>query len=106
MNIQAKRLMQAIEHFQGRTKGAGDIPKDVHSAIEALHKALNLPAPGKDSPGAREALKVAPGTTGAGEPMNKAALGVDGPSPGQREARSLSQQIHEAAASIVEANKQ
>lgn len=101
-NMQVQRLIQAIEHFQSRSKGAADIPKGVQSAIETLHKELNLPAPERNTPGSRAAHAVAPGTRGAAEPFPKAAKGIDGPSPGQREARSLSQEIHDAAVSIAE----
>jgi hypothetical protein len=106
MSIHVQRLLQALENYNTRTKGAEDQPKGVQEAVAALVKALGTPAPGRDTPGQREALKVAPGTVGTGAPMEKAAVGIDGPSPGQREAKSLSQQIHEAAASIVDANKQ
>lgn len=100
MSIHEQRLLQAIENYVTRTKG-GEVPKGSEDALSALKKVLGAPAPGKDSPGAREALKVAPGTVGAGEPMNKAAKGIDGPSPGQREAQSISQQIQEAAQAIA-----
>lgn len=100
MSIHEQRLLQAIQNYNNRNKG-GEVPKGVDEAISALTKALGTPAPGKDTPGAREALKVAPGTTGTGEPIGKAALGIDGPSPGQREAQSLSQQIADAAAAIA-----
>lgn len=100
-NMQVQRLLQAIEHFNSRTKGAQDIPKEVVAAVEGLHKALNVPPPGRNTPGSREAYAVAPGTRGAAEPFPKAARGIDGPSPGQREARSLSQEIHDAATSIA-----
>jgi hypothetical protein len=100
MSIETQRLLQAVQNFKTRSKG-GELPKGTEEALEALTKALGAPAPGRDTPGARAALKVAPGTTGAGEPFPKAARGVDGPSPGQREALSLSQQINEAAESIA-----
>jgi hypothetical protein len=55
-----------------------------------------------DTPGRREARKLAPGTDGTGEHFRKAARGPDGPSPGQREARNLSSDIAKAAAEISE----
>lgn len=100
MSIHQQRLLQALESYVTRTKG-GEQPKGAEEAIQALQKVLGTPAPGRDTPGAREAFKVAPGTKGTGEPIDKAAKGIDGPSPGQREAQSLSQQIHEAAAAIA-----
>jgi hypothetical protein len=105
MNMQAKRLLEAVEHFQGRTKGAEDISPEVADAVKALHEALGMPAPDRNTPGARAALKVVPGTKGSGETFAKAAKGVDGPSPGQRAAQSLSQQINDAAAEIVSRNQ-
>ena len=104
MSVNQQRLLQAIENFQRRNKGEERNDK-VEEAIGALTKLLSAPAPGRDTPGAREALKVAPGTRGAGEDMSRAAVGIDGPSPGQREARSLSQQIHEAAQAIVDSQQ-
>jgi len=100
MSVHEQRLLQAVQNYVTRTKG-GELPKGALEAVQALQKALGTPAPGKDTPGQRETLKVAPGTRGTGEPMEKAALGVDGPSPGQREAQSLGQQIVEAAASLA-----
>ena len=100
MSIEAQRLLQAVQNYRTRTKGA-ELPKGTEEALAAVQKALSAPEPGRDTPGARAALKVAPGTKGAGEPMQKAAVGIDGPSPGQREAQSLSQQIQEAAESIA-----
>lgn len=99
MSIHEQRLLQAIENYVSRTKG-GEVPKGAEEAISALQKVLGTPAPGKDTPGQREALKVSPGTVGTGADISRAARGVDGPSPGQREAMSLSQQIADAAAAI------
>jgi len=100
VSIENQRLLQAVQNFKTRSKGA-ELPKGTQEALEALTKALSAPSPGRDTPGERAALKVAPGTTGAGEPMAKAAKGIDGPSPGQREAQRLSQQIQDAAESIA-----
>lgn len=99
MSYHEQRLLQAIQNYQTRTKG-GEVPKGIEEALGALSKVLGTPAPGQDTPGAREALKVAPGTTGTGEDISKAAKGIDGPSPGQREAQNLGQQIVEAAAAL------
>ena len=99
MSVHEQKLLQAIQNYSTRTKG-GEVPKGIEEALGALTKVLSTPAAGSDSPGAREALKVAPGTVGTGEDISKAAKGVDGPSPGQREAMSLSQQIVDAAASL------
>lgn len=103
MSMEIQRLLQAAEHFKARTRGA-ELPKGALEAVDALQKALGEPMPERDTPGARAALRVAPGTKGTGEPFSKAARGVDGPSPGQREAQSLSQQIQEAAESIAAKN--
>lgn len=105
MNTQTKRLLQALEQFQERTKGAKDLSPDVGKAIEALQGALNAPPVSEDSPGRLSALDAVKGTTGAGEPMEKAAKGPDGPSPGQTEGRSMSEQIHEAAQAIAASAK-
>jgi hypothetical protein len=104
MSVNEQRLLQALANYQRGTKG-GEVPKGVEEAIKGLQGALSEPAPSRDTPGMRAALSVAPGTKGTGEPISKAAKGVDGPSPGQTEAKSVSQQIAEAAASIVEAQK-
>ena len=94
------RLLDAIERYQGRTS-KGEPKQGVSEALQGLLKALGTDGPARDTPGAREARRVAPGTDGTGEHYSKAAIGRDGPSPGQREARSLSQEIQEAAESIV-----
>lgn len=99
-NAEVQRLLQAMSHFSARTRGA-QLPKGVQEGVEALQQALGQPLPGHDSPGSREALAVAPGTKGTGAPMAKAALGPDGPSPGQKEAQGLSGQIAAAAAEIA-----
>lgn len=104
MSQEVQRLLQAVEHFKARTRGA-ELPKGAQEAVDGLTKALGQPMPGRDSPGARQALALAPGTTGTGVPMEQAATGVDGPSPGQRAAQSqgsgISKEIQEAAAQIV-----
>jgi hypothetical protein len=100
MNSQTMRLMQALEFFSARTRGS-QLPKGVEEAIAALQSTLGHPAPGNDTPGTREALKVAPGTDGTGENFRKAAIGVDGPSPGQKEAHGVSAEIAKAAAQIA-----
>ena len=99
-NSQAMRLMQALEFFNSRTRGS-ELPKGVSEAVQGLQKALGQPAPGADTPGARAALKVAPGTDGTGENYRKAAVGVDGPSPGQKEANGISAEIAKAAEAIL-----
>jgi ribosomal protein S6E (S10) len=104
MSQAVQRLLQAVENFKTQTRGA-ELPQGAQEAVEAVQKALGQPMPGRDTPGAREALKLAPGTTGTGVPMQDAAKGPDGPSPGQREAKSVSAAIDEAAAAIVAAQK-
>lgn len=99
--IEAQRLLQAISHFKARTRGAA-LPKGTEEALKGLAEALGTSMPDRDTPGGREALKVAPGTRGTGEPFPKATLGPDGPSPGQRAAqKSASQEMDEAATGLA-----
>lgn len=77
-------LLNAIAEFSDNPPG--ELPDGVLEAIQGLGKDLAGFAGNPDaSPGQREAMKVAPGTDGTGEPFPKAGVGVDGPSPGQRE---------------------
>lgn len=96
---EVQRLLQAVSHFQARTRGA-ELPKGASEAIEGLQKSLGSPMPGRDTPGAREALKAAPGATG--EPMERAAKGTDQPSPGQREAMNVSEEMRAQAKEAAE----
>jgi hypothetical protein len=105
MSQAVQRLLQAAEHFKTQTRGA-ELPEGAQEAVDALQKALGQPMPGRDTPGAREALKLAPGTQGTGAPMKDAAKGPDGPSPGQREAQGVSAAIDKAAAEIAAAHRQ
>lgn len=100
MSGEQQRLLQAIEHFNSRTRGA-ELPKGVAEAVQGLQKALGQPMPGRDTPGAREALKLAPGNA-TGVPMEQAAKGSDSASPGQREALSVSEEIDAAAQKAAE----
>jgi hypothetical protein len=97
---QSQRLVQAVQHFQERTRGE-ELPKETQDAIKGLLNALEGGTPARDTPGGRAALKAAPGTDGTGEPMERAVKGPDGPSPGQRAARSVSQEVKEAVANIA-----
>jgi hypothetical protein len=102
--IEAQRLLQAVEHFKARTRGA-ELPKGVDEALKGLGKALETPMPDRDTPGGREALKVAPGTRGTGEHFSQAVKGRDGPSPGQKEAElaggGVSKEVSEAATALA-----
>lgn len=100
MSAEVQRLLQAVEHFKARTRGA-ELPKGAEEALEGLAKTFSEPMPGRDTPGQRAALSVAPGATGV--PMEQAAKGPDGPSPGQKAAASsgVSAEIQKAAESIV-----
>lgn len=104
MSQEVQKLLQAVEHFKARTRGA-ELPNGAQEAVDGLTKALGQPMPGRDTPGAREALKVAPGSGPLGAPMELAAKGPDVPSPGQREAHAqggtISDEITKAAESIV-----
>jgi len=100
MSAEAQRLLRAIEHFKARTRGA-ELPEGTEKALDGLQKTLGQPVPGRDTPGAREALKAAPGNA-TGVPMEQAAKGPDASTPGQREAQGLSQEIQEAAQKAAE----
>jgi hypothetical protein len=104
-NAEILRLLQAVEHFKARTRGA-ELPKGAQDALEGLSKTLGQPMPDRDTPGSRAAFKAAPGapmTPGTGVPMEQAAKGPDNASPGQRaaEGAGLSDQIKEAAEKAV-----
>jgi hypothetical protein len=65
--------------------------------------------PSRDTPGMREAEKLMKpgqagdtGESGTGVHFSKAASGPDAPSPGQREAMNVSQEISKAAQTIME----
>jgi hypothetical protein len=100
MSLELQKLLQAVEHFQARTRGA-ELPKGLPEAIDGLQKAAGQTMPDRDTPGAREALKLAQGTKGTGAALKQSAQGPDAPSPGQREAQSVSAEIAKAAESIV-----
>lgn len=100
MSMEQQRLLQALQRFSDRSKGA-ELPKGTEEALAGLRTALSAPPPDHGTPGTRAALRVVPGTTGTGEPMEKAARGVDGPSPGQRSAQGVTQAIQEAASQIL-----
>lgn len=108
-NAEILRLLQAVEHFKARTRGA-ELPKGAQEAVDGLSKTLNQPMPDRDTPGSRAAFKASPGAPkiGTGVPMEQAAKGPDGASPGQRAAEGaggsengLSDQIQEAARQAV-----
>lgn len=99
MSQEVQRLLQAVEHFKARSKGA-ELPKGAMEAVDGLAKALGEPMPARDTPGAREALKASQGT-GTGTALRHAATGTDGPSPGQREVQGIQEQIQQAVASIA-----
>ena len=99
--VEILRLQQAVEQFQSRAPR--DLPDGVMDKLgEVMQELGSFDNVGNDSPGKRDVASVTSGTEGTGEHYSKAAKGPDGPSPGQREARTLSQEIHEAAASIME----
>ncbi len=99
--VEVMRLQQAFEQFQGRAPK--DFPPDAMAKLTEAMEGLGAYDPSTaDSPGKREARKLAPGTDGTGEHFRKAAKGVDGPSPGQREARNLSSEIAKAAQEIAQ----
>lgn len=104
MSAELQKLLQAVDHFEARTRGA-ELPEGLSEAVEGLKKVAGHPMPDRDTPGAREALKLAQGTTGTGAALKDSAKGPDAPSPGQREAQSVSAEIAKAAESIV-ANQQ
>ena len=74
------RLLNALQDFSENP------PRGVVEAINELGTNLSgHNGPDTASPGQNEAMKVAAGTDGTGEHFTKAATGIDGPSPGQRE---------------------
>lgn len=78
------RLLNALSAFSENPPR--DLPDGVIESIQELGTNLSgYNGPDTASPGQKEALKVAAGTDGTGEHFTKAAVGVDGPSPGQRE---------------------
>ena len=78
------RLLSALQDFSENPPR--DLPDGVVEAINELGTNLSgYNGPDTASPGQKEAMKVAAGTDGTGEHFTKAAVGVDGPSPGQRE---------------------
>lgn len=105
MSIEITRLQQAIEQFVGRAPR--DLPDGVLDKVKELGTSLSevTPAP-RGSPGMEEAKKVAFGTDGTGEHYSRAAKGPDQPSPGQREAMSVSAEIEKAAATIAQKIKE
>lgn len=102
--IEAQRLLQAIEHFKARTRGA-ELPKGTEEALKGLSKTLSTPMPDRDTPGGRAAMAVAPGTRGTGEHFSQAVKGPDGPSPGQKEAEKagggVSKEVDAAASALA-----
>lgn len=99
MSAEAQRLLQAIEHFKARTRGA-ELPEGTDKALEGLSKVLGVPTADRNTPGGRAALGAAPGTRGTGEHISRSAKGPDQPSPGQR-AAGVSAEIDKAAQQIV-----
>jgi hypothetical protein len=100
--VEVTRLEQAIEQFKARSPQ--NLPDGVTQALDGLRESLSTIEPDAgDSPGRQAAQEVAAGgTNGTGEHYSKAARGADQPSPGQREAASVSGDIEKAAASIAE----
>lgn len=94
--IEVTRLKQAVEQFEARKPR--DLSDGFTAALAALNKELGRGTPeGAESPGQRAANEAG----GTGVPLKYAAKGPDQPSPGQREARGISNQIQEAAQRIV-----
>ena len=97
--VEIVKLQQAISAFKERAPQ--DLPDGVMEGLDKIGSSLNDYAPpGGDSPGHRaagEAQGQAPGTDGTGEHYSKAAKGPDGPSPGQKEAQRLSEEMMQAA---------
>jgi hypothetical protein len=97
--IELTRLHQALESFQARRPR--DLPENLSQAVEALSVALSGKTPEEgESPGTRAAKEVGY-AGGTGVPLREAAKGEDQPSPGQRAARSVTDDIQNAAKRIV-----
>jgi hypothetical protein len=85
MSAEVQKLLQAVEHFKARARGA-ELPKGAQEAVESLFKALGQPMPGRDTPGAREALKLAPGS-GTGAALKDPERGWRNPKSGRVDRR-------------------
>lgn len=101
-SVEVTRLVQAIEQFEQRKPR--NMPEGFDESLASFKSALTGDVPGQENtPGSRAAREVAGrGTDGTGEHYSRAARGSDQPSPGQREAASVSGDIEQAAASIRE----
>ncbi len=100
MSAEVLRLRQAIEQFKARQPHG--LPEGVIKGLDQVVKELGRDEPARDTPGASEVARLAPGTDGTGEHFSRAALGNDGPSPGQREARGIQSDVQQAAREIIE----
>jgi len=101
--VEIVRLQQAISAF--RDRAPQDLPEGVMSGLDEIENMLGEYAPAETSPGhraAQSAQGLAPGTDGTGEHYRKAAKGPDGPSPGQKEATRLSEEMFKAAEELKE----
>lgn len=97
--IELTRLEQALESFQARKPR--DLPENLSQAVEALSVALSGKSPEEAlTPGKRAAKEVGY-AGGTGVPLREAAKGEDQPSPGQRAARGITDDIQHAAKRIV-----
>jgi hypothetical protein len=105
--VEVARLLSAIEQFEARAPR--DLPQGVMEKIAEIKQEVSQVTPSRDTPGMREAEKLMKpgqagdtGESGTGVHFSKAASGPDAPSPGQREAMNVSQEISKAAQTIME----
>lgn len=96
---EVKALIEAIDTF-GEQRPR-DLPDGVDEKVKALGQELRGYTGGEVlSPGEKEAkLKEVPGSDEA-VPHPKAAIGPDGPSPGQREYEEAAQKAQEVAEAL------
>lgn len=100
-SIEVTRLKQAIEQFEARKPR--DASPSLLSALAGVNKELGRTSSDTEtSPGHRAAEQSSYGT---GVPLKYAAQGPDKPSPGQKAARGVSDDIRAAASRIMAEHK-
>jgi hypothetical protein len=102
-NVESLKLRQAIEAFEQRAPK--NLPDGLLDKLGEVKDGLSTTdsTQAGQSPGQREVgQSQGQGTDGTGAPYPVAARGPDQPSPGQREAMSVSAEIEKAAAGIAE----
>lgn len=104
--VEVARLITAIEQFEQRSPR--DLPGGVLDSLKGVREQLggyDTRSSGEQTPGQKEVQKVNKGTDGTGAPYSD-PRGPDKPSPGQREAMGVSQEIGTAMSALVEKMKE